>query len=289
VDAWAFGLAARRLGIPIVRGRHISKPLPRSFLRRLPFTRLADAFTVSAPVIGRELEQAGVPRERIFLTPAGIDLERFSPERREPHALRAELGLSAGTRLVGTACNLRTMKGIDVLVRAFDAWIARSGADAVLVLAGSGDPEPFRALAVHAPERLRFLGFRQDVERVIGGLDLFVLASRAREAMSQVVPQAMALGVPVVTSDAGGLPDLVRDGETGTLVRAEDPEALSFGIESALRRPPEVTRAVCERARAFVAEHFPLATIVSRYLDAYALVLGRAREARISVSGAGRA
>lgn len=277
-DGWIFGLAARRLGLPIVRGRHISKPLPRSRLGRAAYTHLADAFTVSAPIIGRELERAGLDPRLIYQTPAGLDLERFSPARRDPGFLRAELGLGPGTLLVGTVCNLRTMKGIDLLIRAFDAWLERTRSDAMLVVAGSGDPGRYAGLATFAPERVRFLGFRADVERVLGGLDLLVLASVSREGIPQVVPQAMAIGVPVVSSAAGGLPDVVQDGQTGTLVPVGDVEALSRAIQHACERPASETEALCRRARRLVEAEFPLATIMGRYLAAYEAVLGRSLE-----------
>ncbi len=286
LDAWVFGLAARALGIPIVRGRHIAKPLPRSPLGRLPYTLLADAFTVSAPAIGRDLERGGVAPGRLFLTPGGLDLERFAPGRADARALRAELGLAPATRLVGSACNLRAMKGVDLLVRAFDAFLARTGADAALVVAGGGDPAPLRALATYAPERILFPGFRHDVERVIGALDLFVLASRSREAMSQSVAQAMAMGVEVLTSDAGGLPDLVRPGATGTLVPAGDAAALSRAIEACLARPRAAVEAQLARARAHVSEHFAQARTMERTLEAYALARSARRRRARPVSAA---
>jgi len=265
-DAWLFGLAARSLGIPIVRGRHIARPLPRSPLGRLVHTRLADAFTASGETIARMLIEARVAKpEAVWVTPAGIDFERFDWRARDPAALRDELGLDPRARLVGTACNLRAQKGVGTLL---DAFCELNDERAVLLVAGKGDPAPFAARSGCAAGRVRFLGFRDDIQRVIGALELFVLASRTDEGVPQAILQAMALRVPVLASRVGGIPDVVRDGETGFLVPPDDVEALSTAMRRLLAAPPP--EAILDAAWSLVREQCSLDAVVARYLEAYA-------------------
>jgi glycosyltransferase involved in cell wall biosynthesis len=273
-DAWTFGMAARVLGIPIVRGRHVLRSIPRG-PGRMVYSQLADAFTVSGPAVGRTLIESGVAQPAdVFITGGCVDLERFDGARVERDFLRRELGLPNGARLIGTACNLRSMKGVDVLLAAFDELAGSGPEDLHLVHAGNGRSSFFAAHLAHHPRRIHVLGFRNDVERVIGGLDAFVLASRSHEGLSQVLCQAMVLGVPVVATDAGGNADLVVPGATGILVRPEDPAELAAGIRRALELEPAERAALLARARQLVLEEYSLGTVVGRYLRAYEHVLG---------------
>lgn len=283
-DAWTFGLAARMLGVPVVRGRHVLRAIPRRGLSRIVYTRLADAFTASGPAVGKTLIDGGVARPAdVFITGGAVDLERFDPESVDRGCLRRELGLASGARLIGTACNLRTMKGVDVLLAAFDELESGGSADLHLVHAGHGRASFFAAHQARHPERIHVVGFRDDVERVIAGLDVFVLPSRSHEGLSQVLCQAMVLGVPVVATDAGGNADLVISGTTGILVPPEDPAELAAGIRRALELAPAEREALVARARQLVESEYSLDTVVARYVRAYEHVLaGRRRAARRS-------
>src|SRR5262249_38149096 len=155
----------------------------------------------------RHLVDAGVARpERVFDTPASVDLARFDPSQVDRAAVRRELGIPPGARVVGTVCVLRLMKGIDTLVDAH-AKLARAGEGSLWLLHAGGDGETvLRDGRARAAEHVRFLGFRKDVERVIAAFDLFVLASRGSEGVPQAILQAMALRVPVLATRIGGIP-----------------------------------------------------------------------------------
>jgi glycosyltransferase involved in cell wall biosynthesis len=272
-DSWTFGLAARLLSIPIVRGRHIAKPIPNSMFGRLVYTRLADAFTVSGRTIGRILVDAGVADpERVFDTPAGVDLERFDPSRNDRAGVRRELGIPAGARVVGTACNLRLMKGIDTLVDAHAALLDAGASDLWLVHAGGGGPSVLAELSEKAKRQVLFLGFRNDIERVLGALDLFVLASRASEGVPQAILQAMALRIPVLATRVGGIPDVVEDGSTGFLVERDDAVTLAARISEILGMPAGALEPILERARRKIVEEHTLERVVESYERAYDVV-----------------
>jgi glycosyltransferase involved in cell wall biosynthesis len=268
-DAWVFGVAARMLGLPIVRGRHVSKPVRGGPFGRLVYTRLADAFTASGPTVARTLIEGGVARqEDVWVTPAGLDFERFDAAARDPQFLRRELGLDHSARIVGSACNLRRMKGIDVLLAAFDL-LREAGVDAHLALAGKSREGRFDEARARHPGRVHPLGFRDDIERVIGGFDVLAMASRSHEGIPGAILQAMALGVPVVGMDAGGIADVVLDGRTGLLAPPEDARGLADRLAAVLAQPAAEREAMCGRALAMVREDYGLDAVVGRYLEAY--------------------
>jgi glycosyltransferase involved in cell wall biosynthesis len=272
-DSWTFGLAARFLSIPIVRGRHIAKPIPSSMFGRLVYTRLADAFTVSGRTIGRILVDAGVADpERVFDTPAGVDLARFDPSRKDVAGVRRELGIPPGARVVGTACNLRLMKGIDTLVDAHAALLDAGAPDLWLVHAGGGGPTVLAELSGKATRQVLFLGFRNDIERVLGALDLFVLASRASEGVPQAILQSMALRIPVLATRVGGIPDVVEDGSTGFLVERDDAVTLAARMTEILGMPASALETILDRARRMIVEEHTLERVVESYERAYDVV-----------------
>jgi glycosyltransferase involved in cell wall biosynthesis len=102
----------------------------------------------------------------------------------------------------------------------------------------------------------------------MAALDVLVLPSVKSEAMSQVIPQALAVGTPVVGTTVGGTPELVRDGETGRLVPPADAHALAAAVLDLLRAP-EQARALARRGQALVLERHSLDAVMARTVDVY--------------------
>ncbi|GBR02570.1 glycosyltransferase [Acetobacter oeni] len=137
--------------------------------------------------------------------------------------LRAELGLGAGTFLIGAAGRMIPEKGFDVLLEAF----ARAGLpDTALVLFGDG-PER-AALQARAGARVFFPGFRTSLPLDLAGLDAFVLPSR-REPFGLVLLEAMAAGLPVLATEAGGVPDILG-AYPDCMVPPDDVDAMAAGL-----------------------------------------------------------
>jgi glycosyltransferase involved in cell wall biosynthesis len=168
--------------------------------------------TVSEDNVGYLGEYHGVPRERIRVVRIGVP----EPARGESAGIREKLGISKEDFLCVMIGSLEERKGH---ARAFDA-LAALPASVKLLIAGVGQEERAlraKAVSLGLGRRVHFLGYRADVDALLSECDALVLTSTL-EATPYVIIEAMASGLPVVASNVYGIPEIVRDGETGILV-----------------------------------------------------------------------
>jgi glycosyltransferase involved in cell wall biosynthesis len=265
VDSWLGGLAARSRRRPVVRSRHVTIAIPR---RRGLVYRLAHRVITSGEAAAAVVAAAGVPRARIAAIPPGVDTARFHPGV-SGDAVRAELALQAAP-VVGLVANIRGSKGHNVFLDAARAVLATQPAARFLIV-GDGigfDDVRRRVSALGLDAAVRMTGFRRDVPEVMAALDVLVLPSIRSEAASQVIPQALAVGTPVVATDVGGSGELIRDGETGRLVPAGDPAVLAAAIIEMLG-DRERARAMARRGQALVRERHSLDAAMARTTAVY--------------------
>ncbi len=212
---------------------------------------IAVSETVAAELLARGIGTA----ERFAVVPLGLDLERFLHAERARGELRAELGLAPGVPLVGIVARLVPVKAHEVFLAAA-AGVARTVPEARFLVIGDGERRP--ALEAEAGRlglggRVRFLGWRRDLERVYADLDVAVLSSRNEGSPVSLI-EAMAAARPVVSTRVGGVPDLVEDGVTGCLVPPADGPALAEAIRDLLANPERrQTLGLAGRKRVFPA------------------------------------
>jgi glycosyltransferase involved in cell wall biosynthesis len=245
---------ARRRGIPVIfRGDShlLGRPAPGLF-RRLVLGVLFRQFHAVAAVGAanrRYFEAFSVPASRIFLVPHAVDDSRFDPANpdvvREAAALRTRLGIGPATRVVLFAGKFTPAKQPAELLGAF---LELQPPHAALVFVGDGpEKERLHAMASAArPGTVHFLPFANQSEMPARYLlaDIFVLPSRGLyETWGLAVNEAMHLGVPCLVSDRVGChEDLVTDGETGWIFRAEEPGHLRAKLAAALAADPGTFR-----------------------------------------------
>ena len=211
-------------------GRTLHVRLLRAVGGRIERTTLcrADAVVVLTERTAHALRADGVPADRIAVVPSGFEPALFAAPgaRAEPTRLR-----------IGYVGRLAAQKRVDLLVTAF----GRMTGPAELVVVGDG-PERARVhrLVEQSPaaHRIRTTGFVEHsaVPGVLASLDVLVLPS-AYEEMGSVLTEAMAAGLPVVASDVGGIPEVVRHGETGLLVPPGDVAALAAALDRLVADP----------------------------------------------------
>jgi glycosyltransferase involved in cell wall biosynthesis len=203
----------------------------------------------------------------------GIALARFHPDPAAGARVRAGLGLDQAAWVVGTVGRLAAEKNQALLLRAAAPLL---GPGARLVLAGDG---PLRPALAELAARLgvapfvHLLGARGDVPDVLNALDVFVLSSDS-EGLPLVIPEAMAAGLPVVSTRVGGVPTVLADGDTGFLVPPGEEAPLRARL-AALRGAPDAARACGARAREAALARFSAERMAREYLELYAAVLRR--------------
>jgi len=269
IDSWLGGLAGRSRGRPVVRSRHVTIPIPR---RRGLVYRLADRVITSGEAAARVVAAAGVPAERIVAIAPGVDSARFHPGV-AGDAVRRELGLHAA-QVVGLVANIRGSKGHNVFLEAAQSVLAERPATRFLVV-GDGigfDDVKRRVTALGLAAAVIMTGFRRDIPEVMAALDVLVLPSIRSEAASQVIPQALAVGTPVIATTVGGSGEIVRDGETGRLVPPGDARALAAAILETLK-DTRAARDAARRGQALVHARHSLEASMAQTTAVYREVL----------------
>lgn len=190
----------------------------------------------------------GADPDRVVAIPWGIDLEVFRPDAESRARMRASWGVGPDERVLLLVANEFNRKGLGPTL---EAMAALNRSDVRLVVAGRGDPAPYRAQveALGLADRVRFLG-HVEVAPVYQGADLFVLPS-TYEGWGLVVGEALAAGLPVVTSKFPGSLVMITPGENGLLLDdARDVPGLTRALDEALQ--PETHARMAARARSSV-------------------------------------
>jgi len=233
------------------------------------FTRFTEKVVALTAGEQRDYVDLALAKEQdIPVIHSGVDVGEFAAEGFDAAAKMHALGLDPRKRHVGFVGWLLPVKGPGYLLNAMTA-VWQEHPDAELVFVGKGDLEgPLRAQASFAgcDGRVKFLGWRDDIPEIMSLFDVFVLPS-LNEGMGRVLVEAMAAGRPVVASRVGGIPDLVRHGETGLLVAPRDDEALAASISLLLSNPRTAER-MGERGRLRCHE-FGLPAMVARLDELY--------------------
>lgn len=269
-------LAVRRYA-QLVITRHVMFPLNR--LHTLTLARVARVIAVSEAVARALREQKICPERKIRVIPNGIDLQRF--ERAMPDeelaAVREKIGARAGL-LVGTVGSLLPLKGHEEFVRAAALVAAQRDDVSFIIICGDEPREhPFRVqlenliAELKLQNRVRLMNWPDELAPFYHALDLYVSASHT-EAFGLSIVEAMAAGRAVVATATEGAREIIRDGETGSLVPVRDVEKLAQTI-STLLDDDERRRSLGARARVG-AQRFSLERMVDAvervYVDSIA-------------------
>lgn len=238
-------LAARLARVPVIvhtpHGHvfhgHFSPPLSRLFLDLERACSLITHTTIALTRGEREdyLRLRVCTPERSTVIHSGVPVDRYGNPGVNPEEMKESLGLEGSAPVVGFVGWLLPVKGPMHLLCAM-ARIWEVHPHTVLVFVGKGDQETeLRAVAAQMPgsEKVKFLGWRDDIPRVMQVFDVFVLPS-LNEGMGRVLVEAMAAGKPVVASRTGGIPDLVKNGRNGFLVPPGDTEGLAKAVTALL-------------------------------------------------------
>jgi glycosyltransferase involved in cell wall biosynthesis len=280
---WLGGLAARLAGTPSVLTRRVDNPEP-PWVGALKY-RLFDRVVAISGAVAQALEASGL-RHCPAIVHSAVDPASVAT-RCDSEAFRSALDIPAGAPLVGMVAQFIARKGHETALDALPRVLERHPS-AHLVFFGRGPREDAvrrRVARDGLAGRVRFAGFRDDMEAVYACLDVLLHPAR-EEGLGVALLQAGAAGIPVVACRAGGIPEVVAHAETGLLVDPDDTGALAAAT-CLLLDSPEERRAMGRAARRGIEARFSVAGMVDAYLRIYgevsgqdvSLYVGAAREA----------
>lgn len=271
-------LAGRLARVPQVCHTRMLKRY--SWLTDARIAALVDAFIYISHAVAQDVErQLGVRRTRGRIIHDPVDLDAFIRAEAARDRVRGELGIQGDAPLIVNPGRIVRWKGQDVFLRGMEP-VLRTHPNALALVVGEPNESPesqayleelqHLAHALGIASRVRFTGFRRDIPELLAASDVVVHSSSEPEPLGRVVLEAMAAARPLVATAAGGVLDLVADGDTGLLVPLADPTGMADAIERLLAAPDRA-RQMGRSARNHVRRHFapgPYAeSIQNIYLD----------------------
>ncbi len=275
-DHFLWAMALRGAGIPLVRtsGNQIPPsihPLSRYLVNRQTAGIIATCETIR----GFYANGFGIPADRIPVVNGGVDTAYFSPAY-DRNSLREKYGLPDDAFVFGIVGRFSHDKGHNHFFTAAgivareckDVRFHVAGWDAQLTL------DDIREMADEAGvlEKTVFTGREKDSHDIAGTIDAGVIASVRSETVCRIAMEFMAMGIPVVCSDTNVIPEVVRDGETGFVTPAGNPEAMAAAMKQILNARDRI-ESFGKASRALAEREYSLESFASKTIDAYGSIL----------------
>ena len=237
--------------------------------------RNADAVTTICEGLRGEILARGLPKNKVSVIPNAVDPLRFRINGLRKPELARRLGVE-GCRVVGFIGSFYGYEGLALLLRALPAMLQRVPSMKLLLVGGGYEAERLKRQAADGriADKVIFAGPvpHDEVQDYYSLIDVLAYPrerTRVTEIVTPLKPlEAMAQGRSLVASDVGGHLELIRDGQTGLLFRAGDPQSLADAVVRMLESP-ELASAMRERARRFVEIERTWTASVARYADVY--------------------
>lgn len=227
-----------------------------------------DAYITVSERLREIMIDAGLPADSVFTVRSVTDTTRFIRTPPNPN-LRSELGIPEDAFVVGNVGYLVPHKDHANLLDAASI-VSREVSDLRVVIVGSGplrsDIEA-KAQELGLTDRLVLTGFRNDIPELIKMFDLFALSS-SEEGICSTLFEVMACKTPIVATNAAGVSEAVRDGETGIVVPIKNPEALAEGMREMINNP-ELSEEYAQAGFERVTNHFTIEQLTERTLKVY--------------------
>jgi len=259
LDSWVGMLALAGLQKPLlVRTRHLSTPVKGSWPTRWLYQTPRAVITTSESIKELLQQRVGADPERVFCIATGVSLTEFAP-RDVDTALKNRLQIPADSFIWGMVSVLRSWKGHLYALEALHELV-HGGLKTHLLVVGEG---PYRSLIeprikeLGLEAQVRLVGYQEEVAPWLALMDVLVMASYAHEGVPQAALQALALGKPVVGTTVGGIPEVIRPGETGLLAPPQDPRALAAALRQ-LWEQPQLREEMGRRGRELVVQKYSL-------------------------------
>jgi len=249
-----------------------NSPFDRFWQRRI--IKKADVITAISGYLA-DFAKKFNKKARVFVVPNGVDLKRFMNQESgiPPKARLAKGGRNQEEKIIITVSRLVKKNGIDILINAFNLLNTKYKIqDSKLIIVGDGKERKKLEKLVQKSgikDRVRFLGSisPNEIPKYLSQADVFVRPSRS-EGLGSAFLEAMALGLPIIGSSAGGIPDFLRNGETGLICEMENSEDLARKIKRLLE-DEDLRLRVVRNGRKLVEEKYNWDFIARQMKEVY--------------------
>jgi glycosyltransferase involved in cell wall biosynthesis len=257
---------------PLVVHRRVDFPVSGSPFSKWKYNHASVRKIICVSDMIRTVTQPAInASEKLEVIYSGVDPQRYA-ENSVENILRKEFGVGPEYLLIGNLSALADHKDYPTFLRTIPE-LGKRGLKAKYIIAGDGpDREKIVKLAqeMHVEDQIIFTGFRKDVVQVMLSLDVFLMTSKT-EGLGTILIEAFLAGVPVVATRAGGIPELVKHGDTGLLCPVADVQCLADAVQR-LVEDPKLRSDLSNRARTF-AQQFSQEHTAARTLELYREVL----------------
>lgn len=264
--AIAAKLAGTKVVLAHVHGLNRSKNPRRRFINLLVLRWVKRIIAVSEPSRQDVLKcNRLVKPEQVVCLNNSIDCKRFSEVSVCRNEIRESLGIGRDEFVFGTVGRLVPTKGLEFLLKAFALTRRRVGRGKLIIVGDGRMRDELKDFAggLGLADHVHFLGYRKDVERLLRAMDVFVLASIA-EGMPGALLEAMAAGVPCISTAVGGVPDVLESGRFGTLVEAGDENALAKAMIARAMEPSAEGADAIDVSRAKAMKEYDHSVVTKR-------------------------
>ncbi len=255
-------IAAKLAKVPVVLshvpGLNRSKRTRRKVVNKIIFKWIDKILTTGNAVREDVIESNwNLPPEKVFSIGNSIDTENFENVTSDKQKTRQNIGVDQNSFVFGTVGRLAPTKNLPCLINAF-AKAKQTLNSATLLIVGQGRlEEKLKELAreKNCLDSIRFLGQRDDIPELLRAMDTFVMTSVA-EGMPRSMLEAMVSEVPCIATNVGGVPEILNDGEYGSIVPSDDAEALAKAMINATKMTPQNTLQLTQKAKAHVLNNY---------------------------------
>lgn len=265
-------LAARLANTPVILfsvHNIYQKTKPhRMFINRLLSIITDRVFVATSTVMADVMQYDRVPLEKMEIIPYGIDTDPFA-ETHDRNAVRKELGLKTEDIVIGNVARLEPAKGQSFLIEAVKVLKDRDINMKCLIIGSGRLEQELKGLAdsLEINDRIIFLGTRTDLPRLFSAMDIFVFPS-LWEGLPLSLLSAMASGLPIITTHAGGVKDVIVNGENGIVIPTSNPSAAAEAIKKMIC-DQRLRQRLSDRAKRDVMQNYSAMVMTKRLEKAY--------------------
>jgi glycosyltransferase involved in cell wall biosynthesis len=275
---WLATLGMRNVNLVV--SRRVDFAVAKNILSRRKYLSARVHFVAISNGVKSILRNAGVPEQNVSIVPSGIDVNKFHMAS-ESHAdsIRSEFHIPPSSQIVGNIAHLADHKGHRYLLDAADIVI-KEKPDVVFLIVGEGEERSALEKQISRlglQSKIILAGFRENVAPFLRAFDVFALSSYL-EGLCTSLLDAMLLGVPVVATRTGGVPDIVKHDDNGLLVEPKNPSSLAEAILRLLR-DRELAERLSRRGKETVLQNFTAEKMVEGTINVYNSLLESCKKA----------